>query len=54
MAQLWGGRFQSTASDLMQSFNESFSLDKRLWHEDITARIAHVTMLGTCKIITNE
>ncbi|MRI81939.1 argininosuccinate lyase [Aerococcaceae bacterium DSM 109653] len=54
MAQLWGGRFQSTASDLMQSFNESFSLDKRLWHEDITASIAHVTMLGTCKIISNE
>lgn len=54
MAQLWGGRFQSTASDLMQSFNESFSLDKRLWHEDITASIAHVTMLGDCQIITAE
>lgn len=54
MAQLWGGRFQSTASDLMQSFNESFSLDKRLWHEDITASIAHVTMLGECAIITQE
>lgn len=52
MAQLWGGRFQNTASDLMQSFNESFSLDKRLWHEDITASIAHVTMLGECDIIS--
>lgn len=51
MAQLWGGRFQNTASDLMQSFNESFSLDKRLWHEDITASIAHVKMLGECHII---
>lgn len=54
MAQLWGGRFQNTASELMQSFNESFSLDKRLWHEDITASIAHVTMLGEAHILTTE
>lgn len=54
MADLWGGRFQSDASELMMSFNESFSIDKRLWHEDITASIAHVTMLGDCNIITKE
>lgn len=54
MGTLWGGRFQTAASDLMQSFNESFSLDKRLWYEDITASIAHVTMLGNCHIITQE
>src|SRR5699024_7371593 len=41
-------------SDLMQEFNESFSIDKRLWQEDITASIAHVTMLGDCAIITKE
>lgn len=54
MAQLWGGRFQAEASDIMQAFNESFSLDKRLWHQDITASIAHVTMLGSCDIVTLE
>ncbi|MBM6614866.1 argininosuccinate lyase [Desemzia sp. RIT804] len=54
MGTLWGGRFQDDASELMQSFNESFSLDKRLWHEDITASIAHVTMLGDCGIILKE
>ena len=54
MSTLWGGRFQEAASSLMQSFNESFSLDKRLWQEDITASIAHVTMLGDCQIITSE
>lgn len=54
MAILWGGRFQAGASDLMQEFNESFSLDKRLWSQDITASIAHVKMLGDCNIITKE
>ena len=54
MGTLWGGRFQEAASDLMQEFNESFSIDKRLWQEDITASIAHVTMLGDCAIITKE
>lgn len=54
MGTLWGGRFQAGASALMQEFNESFSLDKRLWYEDITASIAHVTMLGDCGIITME
>lgn len=54
MADLWGGRFHGETSDLMKSFNESFSIDKRLWYEDITASIAHVTMLGDCGIITEE
>lgn len=54
MTSLWGGRFQGQESDLMKGFNESFSLDKRLWYEDITASIAHVTMLGDCQIISAE
>lgn len=53
MSNLWGGRFQGTASDQMLEFNESFSLDKRLWYEDITASIAHVMMLGDCGILTS-
>ncbi|MGX7092325.1 argininosuccinate lyase [Hutsoniella sourekii] len=52
MADLWGGRFQSETAELMKQFNESFSLDKRLWYEDITASIAHVTMLGDQEILT--
>lgn len=54
MGTLWGGRFQATTSDLMKEFNESFSLDKRIWYEDITASIAHVTMLGDCGILTEK
>lgn len=54
MSTLWGGRFEQSASEIMQRFNESFSIDKRLWHEDITASIAHVTMLGECGILDLE
>lgn len=54
MANLWGGRFQAAASELMQEFNESFSMDKRLWSQDINASIAHVKMLGDCQIITSD
>ncbi|MBG9983660.1 argininosuccinate lyase [Aerococcaceae bacterium DSM 111022] len=54
MADLWGGRFSGQASQLMEQFNESFSIDKRLWRQDITASIAHVTMLGETNIITKD
>lgn len=33
---LWGGRFDMGCDELMKKFNESFSLDKRLWKQDIT------------------
>lgn len=51
---LWGGRFEQSASEIMQHFNESFSIDKRLWHEDIKGSLAHVIMLGDCGIISKE
>lgn len=54
MSTLWGGRFEQHASEIMQRFNESFSIDKRLWHEDIIGSIAHVTMLGDCGILSTE
>ena len=54
MVALWGGRFQGETADLMKQFNESFSLDKRLWYEDMTASIAHVTMLGDQGILSPE
>lgn len=54
MSSLWGGRFEQSASEIMQRFNESFSIDKRLWHEDIIGSIAHVTMLGDCGILSLE
>lgn len=35
---LWGGRFDMGCDELMKKFNESFSLDKRLWKQDIEVR----------------
>ena len=32
---LWGGRFELPNNELMKKFNESFSIDKRLWKEDL-------------------
>lgn len=36
------------------AFNESLSFDKKLYRADVTASIAHATMLGKCNIISEE
>lgn len=52
--KLWGGRFETEESKLMEDFNSSLSFDKRLYKEDITGSIAHVKMLAKCNILTEE
>lgn len=52
--KLWGGRFKKGESKLMEDFNSSLPFDKRLYYEDITGSIAHVTMLKNCNIISEE
>lgn len=52
--KLWGGRFETEESKLMEDFNSSLSFDKRLYKEDITGSIAHVKMLAKCDILTEE
>ena len=54
MAKLWGGRCQGSIDDKAFEFNESLSFDKRLYREDITGSIAHVTMLGKCGILSED
>ena len=54
MAKLWGGRFQGNTDETAFAFNESLSFDKRLYKEDISGSIAHVTMLGKCGILSDE
>jgi len=49
--KLWGGRFKSNTSDLLDDFTESISFDKRLAIYDIKASIAHILMLKKQKII---
>ena len=41
----WGGRFSEGPSELMQTFGESVSFDKRLAPFDIAGSKAHAAML---------
>jgi argininosuccinate lyase len=47
----WGGRFETSPSELMTRINASIGFDKRLWREDIAASKAHAAMLREQGII---
>ena len=48
---LWGGRFKKPLTEEALKFSSSFSIDKRLWKQDILGSIAHAIMLGKTGII---
>jgi argininosuccinate lyase len=50
--KLWGGRFRKEENKLMEDFNSSLKVDKRLYSEDIKGSIAHVNMLVQCDLLT--
>ena len=52
--KLWEGRFDAPTAADADAFNESLLFDKKLWRADITASVAHATMLGKCGIISDE
>ncbi len=52
-SSIWGGRFASGPSQLMQDINASISYDQRLYQQDIAGSKAHATMLAACGIITS-
>ena len=52
--KLWEGRFDKPTAPDADAFNESLSFDKALYRADITASIAHATMLGRCGILSSE
>ncbi|WP_019995827.1 argininosuccinate lyase [Aureimonas ureilytica] len=51
---MWGGRFASGPSAIMEAINASISFDKRLYREDIAGSIAHSAMLAEKGIISPE
>jgi argininosuccinate lyase len=51
---MWGGRFAGGPAALMREINASIGFDKRLWREDIAASLAHVAMLETQGIVSEE
>ena len=52
--KLWGGRFREEENKLMEDFNSSLHVDKRLYYEDIKGSTAHVNMLVKCGLLTTE
>ena len=53
-SSIWGGRFSSGPSQLMQDINASIGYDQRLHQQDIAGSQAHAAMLAQCQIISDE
>jgi argininosuccinate lyase len=54
MAQLWGGRFTKETDQLVYNFNASIDFDKRFYKQDMEGSMAHVKMLASAGILTEE
>ena len=54
MAQLWGGRFTKETDQLVYNFNAAISFDQKFYKQDIRGSIAHVTMLASVGVLTEE
>lgn len=54
MAKMWDGRFSTSTHELMEQFNSSIQVDKRLVFHDIKGSMAHVKMLCRIGLLTLE
>ena len=54
MAKMWTGRTSGVTDKIADDFNSSISFDSRMYEQDILGSMAHASMLGAKKIITNE
>ena len=52
--KLWAGRIQAETDALVNDFNESLSVDYRLYRQDIEGSMAHAAMLSAQGIISLE
>jgi argininosuccinate lyase len=52
--QMWGGRFASGPSAIMEEINASIGYDRKLYAQDIAGSLAHAAMLADTGIITTE
>ncbi|EMC30139.1 argininosuccinate lyase [Streptococcus mutans ST6] len=52
--KLWGGRFEAGLAQWVEEFGASISFDQKLAEFDLKGSIAHVTMLGEKRIISQE
>ncbi|QQK81131.1 argininosuccinate lyase [Salicibibacter cibi] len=54
MTKLWGGRFTKEAEAWVDEFGASIGFDQKLVDQDIRGSMAHVAMLRSCNIISEE
>ena len=52
--KMWGGRFSSEPTQLLEVVNSSIHFDYKLFEDDIEVSIAHASMLANCKIISKK
>ncbi len=52
--KMWGGRFASGPSEIMEEINASIGYDKRLYNQDILGSIAHAEMLVDAGILSKS
>ena len=52
--KLWGGRFSQSTDKLVEKFNASIDVDKRLYEADIEGSKAHVEMMAKQGMISDE
>ncbi len=52
--KLWGGRFTESTDEMVERLNASIHFDKRLYAQDIEGSIAHLEMLASESIISEE
>ena len=52
--KLWSGRFSEATDAFVERFTASVDFDKRLYRADITASIAHASMLKEAGILTEK
>jgi argininosuccinate lyase len=52
--KLWGGRFTGATDPLMEKFNESLPVDRRMWAEDIAGSQAYAKALAKAGILKDD
>lgn len=50
--KLWGGRFRGKVDPVMDKFNESLSVDKRMWRADLEGSQAYAQALERSGVLT--
>ncbi|MCB0881980.1 MAG: argininosuccinate lyase [Thermoleophilia bacterium] len=52
--RLWGGRFAGGPAEAFAALNDSLSVDRRMWREDIAGSRAHARMLTATGVLSAE